>query len=157
MWKLVFQFLPGLRLIRVRNWILRRFGAAVNGWSLIYPSAKIFAPWNLEMGLGGCIGPDVELYNKDKIVLGDQVTISQGAYLCTAGHDITSKTMALTTAPIIIGNLAWIGAKAIVLPGVTIGEGAVVGAGAVVTKDVEPWTVVGGNPARVVKKREIRE
>lgn len=152
----IFRMLPGLCLIRGRNWLLRRFGAVVHRWSMIYPSANIFAPWNLEMGICGCIGPGAELYNKDKIILGDQVTISQGAYLCTAGHDITSKTMALTTAPITIGSLAWIGAKAIVLPGVTIGEGAVVAAGAVVTKDVEPWTVVGGNPAKFIKKRELK-
>ncbi len=89
-------------------------------------------------------------------MLGDNATVSQGVKLCTAGHDIASKIMELTIAPIVIGANAWVAGWSIVLPGVSVGEGAVVGAGAVVTKDVEPWTVVGGNPATVIKKRELR-
>lgn len=77
--------------------------------------------------------------------------------LCTAGHDITLKIMELTTDPIVIGANALVAGWSIVLPGVTIGEGAEVAAGAVVTKDVKPWTVVGGNPAQLIKKRELKE
>ena len=93
----------------------------------------------------------------DKISIGANTTVSQGAFLCTASHDITDPLNTLITAPIVIEDQAWIGAKAFVGMGVTIGEGAVVGARAAVFKDVEPWTVVGGNPARFIKKRTIKE
>ena len=89
--------------------------------------------------------------------LSDNATVSQGVKLCTASHDISSKIMELTYEPITIGANAWVAGWSIILPGVTIGEGAVVAAGAVVTKDVEPWTVVGGNPAKLIKKRELKE
>ena len=101
------------------------------------------------------IGPECKVYSADKIVIGDKVTISQGAYLCGASHAIDYLNKPLITAPIKIERFAWICADAFVGMGVTIGEGAVVGARAAVFKDVEPWTVVGGNPARVIKKRVI--
>ncbi len=83
--------------------------------------------------------------------------ISRGTMLCGGTHDLSSQRMPLLVGDIDIGKEVFIGARAIVLPGVTIGEGAVVAAGAVVTKDVEPWSVVGGNPARFIKKRELRD
>ena len=83
------------------------------------------------------------------------MTVSQGAYICTASHDISDRLKPLIFEEIQIGDFAWVCAKSLVLPGVTIGEGAVVAAGAVVTKDVEPFTVVGGNPAKFIKKREL--
>ena len=85
------------------------------------------------------------------------MVVSQGANLCTASHDISDSQMALITKPIIIENRAWVASDAFVGMGVTIGEGAVVGARAAVFKDVEAWTVVGGNPARFLKKRIINE
>ena len=97
------------------------------------------------------------MYSKGEIKIGNNVTISQGAYLCTATHDISSQTMDLICKPIVIEDNVWIASHATILPGVTIGEGAVVGACAVVTKDVAPWTVVGGNPAKFIKKRVLRE
>lgn len=137
----------------IRRWLLLLFGANV-GAPEIARTAKIFAPWNLVMR-SGCIGPHVELYNKGKIELGDGVVLSQDSYLCTASHDITDDRMRLVTKSIIIGDNVWIASRAVILPGVRIGEGAVVAAGAVVTKDVEPWTVVGGNPAKFIKKRVL--
>lgn len=100
---------------------------------------------------------NVDCYSVDEITIGAQATVSQGAKLCTAGHDITSKIMELTTKPIVIGDNTWVAAWSIIMSGVIVGEGAVVAAGAVVTKDVEPWTVVGGNPAKFIKKRDLRE
>lgn len=90
------------------------------------------------------------------MTIGNNVTISQYAFLCAATHDYEDATMPLVTAPIVIDNGAWICAASFVGPGVTIGEGAVVGAKAVVTKDVAPWDVVAGNPAKPVKKRVLR-
>ena len=86
-----------------------------------------------------------------------KVCISQGAYLCTASHDIMDKNNPLITAPIHINSFAWIASDAFIGMGVTVGEGAVVGARAAVFKDVEPWTVVGGNPAKFIKKRIIQD
>ena len=83
--------------------------------------------------------------------------MSQGAYLCTASHDISDSLNPLVTAPIIIEDQAWVAADAFVSMGVTVGQGAVIGARACVFKDVEPWTVVGGNPAKFIKRREIKK
>lgn len=85
------------------------------------------------------------------------VSISRRAFICTASHDISDISRPLTYKPIVIGNGVWIGAEAIVCPGVTIGDGAVIAAGAVVTKDVEPWTVVGGNSAKFIKERPVNK
>ena len=107
------------------------------------------------MGEYACLSADVDCYSVDSITVCDQATVSQGVKLCCAGHDISSRILELTHRPIFIEQSAWVAAWSIILPGVTVGEGAVVAAGAVVTKDVEPWTVVGGNPAKFIKMRVI--
>lgn len=159
-WRLInvtlFRCLIGTPLRFVRNMLLRIFGAKMPLDCLVYPSCMIWAPWNLEVGKYSCIGPDTRLYNKNKIVIRDNAVVSQGAYLCTASHDITNPKHALITAPIIIENRAWVAADAFIGMGVTVGEGAVVGARAAVFKNVEPWTVVGGNPAKFIKNRVIK-
>ena len=138
-----------------RRWLLRAFGAHV-GQSLFYRSVRVYAPWNLRVGNLSCVGPGVELYCKAPIALGDNTVVSQGAYLCTATHDLASPAMALKTAPIVVGNGCWVAARAAILPGVTLGDGAVAGLGAVVTRPVPARAVVAGNPARPVKTRVIR-
>lgn len=155
-WRFVNIFVFPIMPMRIRVALATLFGLKYINWCGIGRGAQIYAPWNVEMDAAN-IGPRVKLYSKDKIKIGVYVTISQDAYICTASHDITSRGMVLVTKPIMIGDYVWIAAKAIILPGVTIGEGAVVGCGAVVAKDVPPWTVVVGNPARVVGKREIKE
>lgn len=150
----LFRLLAGHALMRIRNSILRMFGAKIHKDACVYSSCKIFAPWNLEIGCT-CVGPNTEIYCKDKIIIGDECVISQNSFLCTASHDISTTMLELETSPIKIGNYVWVAADAFVGMGVTIGEGAVVGARAAVFKDVEPWTVVGGNPAKFIKKRII--
>ena len=143
-----------------RKWrvmLLRCFGMRDRGRVSFYPSVKVWAPWNLELGSYVAIDDEVNLYSAAKITIGTKVAISREAFICTASHDISYPNRPLITAPITICDGVWIGARAIVLPGVTIGEGAVVAAGAVVTQDVEPWTVVGGNPAKFIKKRVLKE
>ena len=139
----------------IRIFILRLFGARIGKRCLICRGAKFYVPWNFECGDFVCIGPRVEVYCKDKVLIESQVVVSQDAYLCTASHDIKSPVMKLITGPIKIGSNVWIAAKATVLNGVTIGDGVVVGACAVVAKDAPPWSVIGGNPAQVVGKREL--
>lgn len=140
--------------------LLKMFGAKVEWDSNVYASVKIWAPWRLQMGHGACLGPDVICYNQDWVVLEDDAVVSQYSYLCTAGHDVNMMNTAdksLITAPIILRRSSWIGSRAFVGMGVEIGEGAVVGATASVYKSVESWVVVGGNPAKLIKKRELKK
>ncbi len=153
----LFRWLPGIPLRYARNILLRLFGAKIPMGSLVYSSCRIWGPWNLVVGKNSCIGPNTQIYNRAKIIIGDNAVVSQGSYLCTASHDITDPRHSVVMCDIVIGNRAWVAADAFVGMGVTIGEGAVVGARAAVFKDVEPWTVVGGNPAKFIKKRIIKE
>ncbi|MHB8174815.1 MAG: putative colanic acid biosynthesis acetyltransferase [Nitrospirota bacterium] len=136
--------------------MLWAFGARIGKGAHPHSSAKIWAPWNLEMGDHSCLGNRADCYNAAKIIIGAHATVSQYSYLCSASHDYERTDMPLITAPIVIGDGAWITADVFVAPGVTVGEGAVVGARSSVFKDVEPWTVVAGNPARFIKKREMK-
>ncbi len=137
-----------------RRFLLRMFGAKISRNAYPYPSVKVWAPWNLEMDEMSCLGPDVDCYCVDKVVLGVGATVSQYSFLCTAGHDYRLSNRPMITAPITIGQRAWVAADAFIGPGVTVGEGAIVGARASVFRDIEPWAVVGGNPAQVIRKYE---
>lgn len=158
-WKLVnvtlFRMFAGSLFWPVRRSLLRAFGACIDRQALIYAKCDIYAPWNLKVGRA-CIGPDTILYNKAPVSIGDDSVVSQGCFLCTASHEISSLMLPLKTAPINIGNNVWIAADVFVGPGVTFGDGSVAGARAVVFKEVEPWTVVVGNPAGPIKKRVIK-
>lgn len=157
LWSLVWwvAYRPSPRVFHGwRRFLLRRFGAIIGKGAHPYPSARIWAPWNLTMGEGSCLGDYVQCYSVDRITLEPQATVSQFSFLCTAGHDYRAKGMPLITAPITIGRGAWVAADAFIGSGVTVGERAVVGARASVFRDVDPWTVVGGNPARVIRKYE---
>ena len=136
-----------------RRFLLRMFGAKVGTGAHPYPSSRVWAPWNLVMGDHSCLSHKVDCYCVDKIILGPRVTVSQYSYLCTASHDYNLKEMPLVTSPIQINADAWITADVFVGPGVTIGEGAVVGARSTIWRDVEPWTVVAGNPPKIVGQR----
>ncbi|CAD0004605.1 DapH/DapD/GlmU-related protein [Flavobacterium salmonis] len=133
--------------------LLRLFGAKIHKKAVIYSTVRIYMPWNLEMDAYSCLAPEVDCYNVDKIKIGANSTVSQKAYLCGASHDITLTRNPLIHAPIIIEDQVWIGADAYLGMGITIKRGSVVGARACVYKDVESWTVVGGNPAKFIKKR----
>lgn len=138
--------------------LLKLFGAKAEWDSYVYSSVRIWAPWRLKMGHRACLGPEVICYNQDWVVLDDDAVVSQYGYLCTAGHDTSMMNTAdrsLITAAIVLRRGAWTGARAFVGMGVEIGEGAVVGATASVYKNVEPWAVVGGNPAKLIKMRKV--
>jgi len=136
-----------------RRSLLRLFGARIGRSVHVYPSAKVWAPWNLEMEEHSCLADNVDCYCVAPIAIGAHATVSQYSYLCSASHDYTLPDLPLTSAPIVIGNGAWVAADVFVGPGVTIGEGAVVGARSSVFRNVEPWTVVAGNPARKIRDR----
>lgn len=154
-WLLLYRLSPR-PLHAWRRLLLRLFGARVGRGAHPYPSAKIWAPWNLDMGSGSCLADDVDCYCVDRVTLGAHATVSQYSYLCTASHDFEDPAMPLVTAPIVIGAKAWVAADVFVGPGVTVGEGAVVGARASVFRDVPPWTVVAGNPAAAMRQRVPR-
>jgi putative colanic acid biosynthesis acetyltransferase WcaF len=137
--------------------LLRLFGAKLGSAVHPCPSARIWAPWNLEMGDHSCLGEHVDCYCVDKIRIGAHAIVSQYSFLCTASHDYTDSAMPLVTAPISIGDRAWITADVYVAPGVVIGEGAIVGARSSVFSDVDAWTIVRGNPAKALRKRILRE
>jgi putative colanic acid biosynthesis acetyltransferase WcaF len=136
-----------------RRAILRLFGANIGADVRIDPSALIAIPWNLAIGNQVGIGARAQLYSLGAITIGDSATISQNAHLCAGSHDFRSPDMRLTKPPIMIGEGAWICADAFVGPGVSIGDLAVVGARAVVIRNVGPGLVVAGNPAAQVGKR----
>jgi acetyltransferase-like isoleucine patch superfamily enzyme len=133
-----------------RLWRLRSQGLQC-GWNIyIDRRCKIGCPANVKIGAFSNIA-DAELYALDRITIGERTILGKGAFLCTASHDVYAPDFRLLTKPISIGSDVWIGTRATVLPGVTIGDGAVVGAMAVVANDVPAGAVVVGNPARVVR------
>ncbi len=138
-----------------RNLVLRAFGATLGRGVRIDPSVRIFAPWQLSIGDDTSIGWDVILYNLGPMRIGSRVTISQGAHLCGGTHDFRHPEMRLQRMPITIEDDAWVCADAFIGPGVTVRSGAVVGARAVVTRNVPSGTVVAGNPAVEVNRRLI--
>lgn len=138
-----------------KRMLLRVFGAKIAPTAAVYATTKVFQPWLLTMDDYACLAEGVDCYNAAPIHIGRNATVSQRAFLCTAGHDINDPRHNQTEAPIIIEDNAWICAEAFIGQGVTVGEGAVCAARAVVIKDVEPWTVVGGNPAKFIKNRML--
>lgn len=138
-----------------RRSLLRLFGASIGRSVKIMPSAQIWAPWNLSMGDYAAVSHGVDLYNVARIDIGAHATVSQRAFVCTAGHDIDHPHMPLVTAPVKIHDGAWICAEAYIHPGVTVGVDAVAGVRAVVLRDVPPRHVVGGNPARFIRERRV--
>lgn len=154
-WALFARPLPRSMGKHWKLFLLRLFGAKIHATATVYSSVRIYMPWNLEMEEYSCLSPEVDCYNVAPVKIGAHAIVSQKSYLCAASHDIEKSNFPLVTAPIVIEARAWVGASAFVGMGVTIGQGAVVGATASVYKNVEPWTVVGGNPAKFIKKREI--
>ncbi len=136
-----------------RRALLRAFGAKVGPGAAPYPSATVWAPWNLEMQAGSCLGPRSVCYCVDRVVLEARSVVSQGVHLCGGTHDHRAADFALLAGPIRVGAGAWVAADAFVGPGVSIGDRAVVGARSVVVKDVPADMVVVGNPARSIARR----
>jgi putative colanic acid biosynthesis acetyltransferase WcaF len=151
-WLLFFRMSPKL-MNRWRVWLLRLFGATVTGRPFVYASARVYAPFLLTLGDHACLGPSSEVYNLGPVRFDEQSTLSQHAYVCNGTHDFDDPGVPLLIGDMVVGRNVFIGARAFIMPGVSLGEGAIIGACAVVTKDVAPWTVVAGNPAREIRKR----
>src|SRR5580658_5568088 len=136
-----------------RTWLLRCFGARLGRHCHIYPKSRIWAPWNLRCADGAAIADDAVIYNAAEVRLDLHAIVSQQAYLCTATHDFDDPAFPMITAPIVLGSYAWVCARASVLPGVTVHDGAVLGLGSVASADLEAWQVYAGVPARRVRER----
>jgi len=139
-----------------RRRVLRLFGARLAPTAIVYGSVRVWSPANLRMGEYACIGRRVTVYSMAPIVLGERALVSQGAHLCAGTHDIDDPAFQLQARPIEIGAHAWVAAEAFVGPGVTIGEGAVLGARGCAFGDLAAWTVYAGNPARPIRPRRMR-
>lgn len=133
----------------------RLFGAKIGRKVLIRPGARATFPWKVEIGDYCWIGDNVTLYSIAKITIGDHSVISQDAYLCTATHDHRDLTFPLIAKSIALEGECWVAARAFIGPGVTMGRGSVAGAGSLVLSDVQPGSVVAGNPARQISVRDV--
>lgn len=131
--------------------VLRLFGAEIHGTPFVHQRARIHRPDNLVLHDRACLGDGAAAYTLGRIELHAGATVAQEVYLCTGTHDFARADWPLQSAPIVVGRAAFVGARAFVLPGVTLGAGCIVGAAAVVTRDVAPGATVGGNPARVLR------
>jgi putative colanic acid biosynthesis acetyltransferase WcaF len=139
-----------------RTRLLKLFGATISAPSqvVVFPTARITFPWKLTLEPRSMVGPHVTLYNLATITLQRGANVSQNCYLCAGTHDFSRWDMPLVTAPIVIGENAWLGADVFVGPGVTVGELCVVGARSVVVKDLPARTIGVGSPCRPVKPRQ---
>ncbi len=138
---------------KFRCWLLRAFGARIGHHVVIRSDAKFYFPWHINIGNYCWIGSGVMFYSLERITVGEHCVISQEAYLNTGNHDITAASFDLMVKPITIQDKCWIGTRAFVNLGVTIHEGAVIGAMSMVTKDMPANMVCVGNPCRPIKKR----
>ncbi len=149
-----FRYSPRL-LYAWRNFLLRLFGAKIGKQVRIFPSATITYPWNLEIGDYSIISWKVIIYNLGPVKIGEKTLISQFSHICAGDHDYKNPKFTLLMPSISIGSNVWIGTEAFIGPRVIINDYAVIGARSVVVKNVEPGCVIGGNPARILKKRDL--
>lgn len=138
-----------------RSFLLRCFGAKVGRGVHVYPGVKIWAPWNLELADECGIASGAILYSQGKITIGRRTVVSQGAHLVAGTHDYSKQGFPLVTKPIHVGDQVWIAAEAFIHPGISLGDGCIIGARAVVTKDMPEWMICSGHPCVPIKNRTL--
>lgn len=141
----------------IRSLIYRADGIKMGRNVHIHMGAQFFEPEGIEIGEGTIIGQNVFLDGREKLRIGKFVDIASDVMIYNSEHDIDSEDFHAVSAPVEIGDYCFIGPRVIILPGVKIGKGAIVAAGAVVTKDVVDFTIVGGVPAKVIGERKIKD
>lgn len=164
LWLEALWYFLGLPLLRshlitssgFRCRLLRLFGAKVGKGVYIKPGLRVKFPWYLEIGDYSWLGEDLWVDNLAEVKIEAHCCLSQGSYLCTGNHDWSSVNMRLVRRPITCKRGAWIGAKAVLGPGVVVGAGAIVVLGSVVNKSVPDMEIHAGNPARFVRHRQLR-
>ncbi|NJN48670.1 MAG: colanic acid biosynthesis acetyltransferase WcaF [Alkalinema sp. RL_2_19] len=161
LWVQLLWYFLGAPLVRsywlpisaVKVLILRCFGATIGEGVRIKNGVRIKFPWRLTLGNHVWIGEDAWFDNLAPITVGDHACISQAVYLCTGNHDWTSPQFDLRVAPITIKAGAWVAARAVIGPGVTVGTGAILGLGSTTSRSLLPMTIYAGNPAVSLKPR----
>jgi acetyltransferase-like isoleucine patch superfamily enzyme len=136
-----------------RRAVYAKFGMKFGAGAHVYGGLEIREPHRVSLGANAIVGHDVILDGRGGLLIGDNVNVSSQTAIWTMTHDPQSSTFAATTAPVTIGRNAWLGFRCTILPGVEVGEGAIVASGAVVTKAVAPFAIVAGVPARQVGTR----
>ena len=139
-----------------RSWLLRLFGARIGKNVYMKPGLRVKFPWYLAVGDYSWLGEDLWIDNLAQVTIGPHVCLSQGVYLCTGNHDWSLTNMKLFRKPIVCERGSWVGARAVVCPGVVIGEGAIVTVGSVAAKSVPPYEIHAGNPAAFVRRRVLK-
>ncbi len=152
----LFELCP-VSLSALKCAVLRAFGGEIGKGVVIKPRVKITFPWKLRVGDHVWLGEECWLLNLGSITIGSHVCISQRAFLCTGSHDYKQPAFDLIVRPITVQEGAWLGAGSWVAPGVNVGTHAVLTAGSVATKDLEPWAICQGNPAVFVRRRDLVE
>lgn len=137
-----------------RRWLLTLFGAKIGKDVLIRPTVRTTYPWKLTIGDYSWVGDDVHLYTLGEIVIGTNACVSQNSYLCTGSHDPAKIDFPIYTKPVVVSDQAWVCADVFIMPGVTIGKGAMIGARSLVTADVPPLMVAMGSPAKLIRQRK---
>jgi maltose O-acetyltransferase len=153
-WAKRIRLIPQLLAFEARILSLRRRGARIGQLSTLSPGDISGRISNLSIGDHCAIGR-IAIQLHDRVDIGNCVVINDGTRILTGSHDVHSSNWELVTSPVRIDDYAWIATGAMLLPGVEIGRGAVVAAGAVVTKSVAPMSIVGGNPAREIGRRAV--
>jgi len=154
--KLFFLWLVGFIPSHIlRNFFYRLSGIKIGKGSTLHMLARFYQPRNITIGFDTIIGSNAFLDGRDNLSIGSHVDIASNVMIYNSEHDLTSNTFKPICEPVIISDYCFVGPRSIIMPGVTIGKGAVVAAGAVVTKNVAPKTIVGGVPARLIGKRKI--
>lgn len=142
--------------MEIKIWLLKAFGAKIGQGLVIKNNVVIKYPWKLTVGDNVWLGENCWIDNLDNVIIGNNVCISQGALLITGNHDYTKVDFPYRNAPILIEDGAWVGAKSVIAPGVTIMENSIITVGSVMTHDTEPCGIYQGNPAVKVKERVIK-
>lgn len=148
----LFSWSPQI-MYRWRAFLLRLFGARLGKGVVIRPSVKITYPWKLTLGDYAWVGDEAVLYTLGDITIGNNAVVSQKCYLCTGSHDYMSAHFDINARPIVIGEKCWLATDVFVAPGVTIGNGTVVGARSSVFTSLPGNAICRGNPAVEIRKR----
>ena len=156
-------FFAGLPLLRsslipssgFRVWLLRAFGAVIGEGAVIKPGVRVKYPWHLTVGDHAWLGEDCWIDNLTSVRIGRNACLSQGCYLCTGNHDWSDPAFGLIVQSIAVGDGAWVGARAVIAPGISLGECAIAAAGSVVRKSIPAYEIHGGNPAVFLRRRTV--
>lgn len=159
-WEFVVFILHGVGCFpshHVRRFFYRSAGVKIGSGSTIHTHGRFYYPANIVIGRDTIIGEGAVLDGRAKLLIGDHVDVASEVMIYNSQHDTASEDFHAVSAPVVIEDYVFIGPRAIILPGVTVGRGAVIAAGAVVTKDVAPFEIVGGVPAKVIGERKNKD